>query len=393
MQVIDMMAASEFCIAYVLMDALCFVLTVIISSNVSRDSGSEMQVRFFFLLLTSNLVFVVFDAVWAVLVFSQVFELSGPLPSVVNGINLLAIAFAGYFWFSFSLAHFESPVMNSRSMRIAMAVPAALVAVFHAIGYFTGQNVIFQPDGSISYGLMHTINSLVPMFYLLAATTLAVHEFSIAETRAGRRTSLVFILFMLAPAFAGVFDMLVPNMPVAAAGIMISIVFVMMSLQESRISSDALTGLNNRRRAEAYLEDSLSHVSSSHPLYLFIIDMDHFKAINDTYGHLEGDHALQLMADTLRNVCSRVNAFAARWGGDEFIVISAQTTSFGPDDIVDLIKETLTVVANDSNVQYDLACSIGYAVCDSTPETRAHLVAVADQMLYRDKYYGHYSSR
>ncbi|HAM15554.1 MAG TPA: hypothetical protein DCP91_06810 [Eggerthellaceae bacterium] len=380
-----MVAASQFCVAYVVVDFLCLVLTVIISSNISRDSGSELQVRYFLLLLTANLVFVVFDAIWAILVFSQAFNPSDVLLCIVNGVNLTAIAFAAYFWLGFSLAYFRSKVTNSKLLRILTAIPAALVVVFHAIGYFTNQNVIFMPDGSIAYGAMHIVITFVPLLYLLAATTLAIRQYRIATTREERQMSLMFIVFMLAPASAAVFDLFVPDMPVAAAGIMISVVFVMMGLQESRISNDALTGLNNRRRAESYLESSMSRASASHPLCLFIIDMDHFKDINDTYGHLEGDHALRLMADALRSVCSQVNAFAGRWGGDEFVVISAEGASLDPETVARLIQETLTSIARESRIQYDLACSVGYAVCKSASETRAHLVAGADDMLYRNK--------
>lgn len=109
---------------------------------------------------------------------------------------------------------------------------------------------------------------------------------------------------MLAPLAAGITDIFVPDMPVAAAGAMVSIVFVIMHMQESRISNDALTDLNNRRRADAYLEDAIARSSEARPFFFFIVDMDRLKSINDTYGHLEGDHALQMMANALRKACS-----------------------------------------------------------------------------------------
>lgn len=383
-----MVSALSFCIAYVVVDALCLVLTVIMASNVSRDSGSETQVRMFFMLLTANLVFVVFDAVWAILVFSHAFEPSDVLLSVVNGINLTAIAFAAYFWFSFSLAHFMSQVTNSTTLRVLTAIPALLVPAVHAAGFFANQNVIFAPDGSISYGTMHAVNSMVPLLYLLAATFVALHKHRHATTRSVRRMSLVFILFMLAPAAAGVFDMFVPDMPVAAAGIMISIVFVTMAMQEERISSDALTGLNNRRRADTFLEDQILHASATRPLYLFLVDMDLFKSINDTYGHLEGDHALQIMANALRAVSARLNAFVARWGGDEFVLICAKEDPFDPESASRLVQDELVQATNHAGIPYSLACSVGYARCVSPEHSRARLVAEADRMLYRNKQAG-----
>lgn len=380
-----MVAAVQFCIAYVIVDALCLTLAVIIASNVSRDSGSETQVRYFFMLLTAFMVFALFDAVWAILVFSQLFEPSDVMLSVVNGINLTAVAFTAYFWLGFSLAYFESRVTNDRVLRIVTAIPAFLVIVFHIIGYYTGQNVIFQPDGEITYGVMHTVNVCVPMFYILAATSLAIHQYRIADTRTQRRTALVFIVFMVPPAGSAVFDMLVPDMPVAVAGTMLAIAFAMMSLQESRISSDALTGLNNRRRAEAFLEDGIRRATRDRPLYLFIADLNHFKDINDRYGHLEGDHALQLMATALRNVCSQVDAFAARWGGDEFVLIVVREMPHGPEAVTSLVRDELDRVVRDAHVQYELKCSVGYAKCDTPSADSERVIAEADQMLYEDK--------
>lgn len=380
-----MVPAINFCIAYVVVDALCLIITVIIASNVTRDSGSERQVRYFFMLLTANLVFDVFDAVWAILVFSQVFTPSVTVLSVVNGINITAVAFSAYFWLSFSLAHFQSQITDSNRLRFLTAIPALLVIVFHVIGYYTGQNVIFGQDGSISYGIMHSINTLVPMLYLVAATVAALHRYLHANSQSVRRMSLVFILFMLAPAASGVIDAIVPDMPVAAAGIMISIVFVMMAMQEARISSDALTGLNNRRRADSYLEESMSRASAEEPTYLFIIDMDHFKAINDTYGHLEGDHALQLMASALRTVSAQLGAFAARWGGDEFVLICAHGEGCEPEQVAALVQAALAKEERGSEGKYELACSVGYAKCDSDAMDRSRLVSEADAMLYRNK--------
>ena len=384
-----MVPAPNFCIAYVVVDVLCAILTVIVSSNVSRDSGSESQVRCFFLLLTAYLVFVVFDAVWAILVFSQVFSPSMLLLGIVNGINLTAVAFTAYFWLSFTALYLQSPMVDSMSKRIVIAIPALLVVVFHAIGHALGQNVIFLGNGHVAYGYMHSVNTVIPLLYLLVATKVALERRRVAIDRATRRLCLVFIMFMIAPAAAGVFDIFVPDMPVAAAGIMVSIIFVIMAMQESRISNDALTGLNNRRRANAFLERCITHSSTAHPLFLFIVDLDHFKAINDTYGHLEGDRALQLTAQALRMVCAKVNAFAARWGGDEFVLISTRPVEGGPDHVSKLIQGALLSMSKEAHTGYELACSVGYAKCESSDEACDQLVLVADRMLYANKQAAH----
>ena len=377
-----MVSALQYFVAYLIVDVLCAVLTVIIASTVSRDSGTETQVRYLFLVLTAFLVFVVFDAVWAFLNYSGLVVANDVLLSIVNGINLTAISFDAYFWLCFILSRFGSEVTDNRSLRALVAIPALLVPVIHIVGFFTGQNVIFLPDGSLSYGICHTAIVCIQLLYIVAATAVATHRYRRATTHSKRRESLVFVSFMVPFVVAGIIDTLIAGTPVASAGIIVSLVFVMMSIQESRISSDALTGLNNRRRANEYLENSISHVSSGHPLYLFIIDLDDFKAINDTFGHLEGDHAIKLAADALRIVCAQTNAFAARWGGDEFVIICTELSDNDPARVSEGIGNELAYVMRNAHVNYDLTCSIGYATCNSPEEDCSHLVSDADKMLY-----------
>ncbi len=64
-----------------------------------------------------------------------------------------------------------------------------------------------------------------------------------------------------------------------------------------------------------------SNVDQAEDVYLLMMDADGFKQINDRYGHVEGDHALQVVATALKDVCSASGGFIARYGGDEFVVL------------------------------------------------------------------------
>ena len=86
---------------------------------------------------------------------------------------------------------------------------------------------------------------------------------------------------------------------------------------------DTLTGVSNRIVALRYLESELPYYRR-HPnrsLHFLMMDMDHFKHINDEYGHLEGDAALVLLAGILKKVCANYNGVLARYGGDEFVLL------------------------------------------------------------------------
>lgn len=95
---------------------------------------------------------------------------------------------------------------------------------------------------------------------------------------------------------------------------------------EALVRTDALTGLFNRR---AFLEkfelEMLRHIRKHQPLSLLMLDVDHFKKINDGYGHPAGDAVLEALGQILDDSCRRRNDMAARFGGEEFVVLLPDT--------------------------------------------------------------------
>lgn len=91
---------------------------------------------------------------------------------------------------------------------------------------------------------------------------------------------------------------------------------------EQQALQDGLTGLPNRRAFDARLEQELRRAErSGQPLSVIMIDIDHFKAYNDYHGHFAGDECLRAVANTIRNCLRRASDFAARYGGEEIVVV------------------------------------------------------------------------
>ena len=149
--------------------------------------------------------------------------------------------------------------------------------------------------------------------------------------------------------------------------------------------TDALTGLNNRR----YFDDALAEYMKEfglidRPLGVMILDLDHFKVINDTYGHDNGDLVLRQVSLTLQQH-TRYHDVLARIGGEEFAVLFPNTDGFALQRLAERIRESIAgaPVTLDS-VPVAITASIGTAVWDGR-ETGAALLKRADRHLYQAK--------
>jgi diguanylate cyclase (GGDEF)-like protein len=116
-----------------------------------------------------------------------------------------------------------------------------------------------------------------------------------------------------------------------------------------------------------------------------MIDVDYFKNINDTYGHLEGDEALIRVANALKLGCTvcRRHPYIARYGGDEFIIV-AELTEDEIHELCSAIRSSLEELNAKSGVPYPLQLSIGYAEWKEGM-TSSDLLVAADYNLYKEK--------
>jgi len=157
---------------------------------------------------------------------------------------------------------------------------------------------------------------------------------------------------------------------------------------------DALTGLANRRAFAAYLRQWTAWSARyGHPLTVALLDIDHFKQVNDEYGHATGDAVLVAVAQAISGAV-RASDMAARYGGDEFAILAPEN---GPEEARHLVERVLEAVRNAGALAEDgtpvrVTASVGLAVAmdpaDSEPRRPDELLATADQGLYAAKQSG-----
>lgn len=153
-------------------------------------------------------------------------------------------------------------------------------------------------------------------------------------------------------------------------------------------STDALTGLKNRGYFDrAFSSAVVKAYRFGQPLSLLLLDVDHFKKFNDTYGHLVGDDCLQMVAGCIRQYVTRPQDLAARYGGEEFVVLLPDTPQEGAVLVAEKIRREIESTGfRISDEVLHLTVSIGVcSVCPDKADATKAIFRWADEALYEAK--------
>jgi len=153
---------------------------------------------------------------------------------------------------------------------------------------------------------------------------------------------------------------------------------------------DGLTEIANRRYFDEILEKKWQRVKRNKTsLALIMIDVDFFKAYNDTYGHVAGDECLKMIAGILKASTKRATDLVARYGGEEFIVVLPDTDVAGAAMVGETVRvnvEKLGITHRNSPISDRVTISVGIAVVGAAWDiVPMDIIAAADKALYQAK--------
>jgi diguanylate cyclase (GGDEF)-like protein len=150
---------------------------------------------------------------------------------------------------------------------------------------------------------------------------------------------------------------------------------------------DPLTGFYNHRYLhQRFAEEVVRTSRAREPLSVLMLDLDKFKLVNDSFGHLYGDRVLSWTAEIIRSTL-RGSDIPARYGGDEFAILLPGTSAASAARTADRIHAAFATAAHvgQAGEQIEVSLSIGVATYPADGRTATELIAVADAALYRDK--------
>jgi diguanylate cyclase (GGDEF)-like protein len=161
---------------------------------------------------------------------------------------------------------------------------------------------------------------------------------------------------------------------------------ILYNRMERLATTDGLTGLNNHRHFQELLSREIERSARyKRPLALLLMDIDHFKSFNDTYGHPVGDLVLKEIAKCIKKSI-RQNDLPARYGGEEFVVIIPETNEQGAGISAERIRSTIeqhTIVS--LNRELKVTVSIGCSAFPENAPSQQELIDTADKALYAAK--------
>ncbi|MCW9088731.1 MAG: diguanylate cyclase [Gammaproteobacteria bacterium] len=157
---------------------------------------------------------------------------------------------------------------------------------------------------------------------------------------------------------------------------------------EQLANFDGLTGLHNKHNFLEYLRGELERAARyRRDFSLLMVDIDHFKRVNDTYGHLTGDAVLRQVAKTITE-CARENDVVGRYGGEEIIVLLPETRADGALVFAERLRQQVMeqrTASEGGDEQVQVTVSVGVACCPTDAGDETALIAAADKALYQAK--------
>jgi diguanylate cyclase (GGDEF)-like protein len=305
----------------------------------------------------------------------------GPQPLLVALVLVVSFVLAVVSWTPPLFARLYLPVAQ-----VVVPIRGALIAVGIAHATSAGQLELLMLLPLMVVGPFFFMGLRFRVALVAVAVTLAT--FAIAAVALGLAPSMAARAFVFLLITAGACSLAARHVEKWSRTS-----FLKSHLIAELAQHDTLTGLKNRRVFDEHLDQLWERaVDDGRALAILMIDIDHFKAYNDRYGHQAGDHALRRVAQALQPLVTRPLDVLARYGGEEFAVIMYDVDGRQAE----AVAERMRVVAHELRIEHHesqaggaVTISVGVAAIEPTPERRSRgALQLADQALYEAKVRG-----
>lgn len=356
------------------------ILIIIYQNSLKHDEKESMQYKLYMMMMQLTILMLVID------IFSRFDGKPDTVYFVINNFGNFLIFILNPILPSLWLLYAHLQVFQEEGKTKRLIYPLLAINALNAI-----MVVLTQFFGWFYYIDSDNIYHRGPLFLLSALITVALVFSSfviiIANCRKIEKKYCYSLMLFAAPPFVCIIlQIIFYGISIVLNGVVLSLLIAIFNIQNHSIYTDYLTGVNNRKKLEIYLEEKISTSTEDKTFSAILIDLNNFKSINDTYGHNMGDYALQIFAKLLKN-CLRSNDFIARFGGDEFCAVLDICDRNDLEDITWRINTCIEEYNESGTQPYKLGLSMGYAVYDYNSGMGVkEFIKEIDTLMYKNKH-------
>ena len=375
------------CFNYVLANLACVVFlgTVLFT----LDRGVDKQISSVLLARITRMLVIYFiaDSIW-ILFQTGVWPSNKTVMYIATIIPYLCLLITSWMWLLYCEVVQGNGQILSHKKTFITILPLYIAVLLLIIGLFTDYLFDIGESGHLEYGPLYGVLLCAPFGYLLYSSIKAFRRAYTSNRYYDHGLYMAMGLFPIPPLICGVLQAIYLTVPIMCYGATAAVLFLFITSTENKISTDPLTRINNRQEMQRYLTVKMKSRPFGMELYLLILDVDHFKEINDKYGHIEGDKALVTVAEAMKHTfnSAKNRAFLSRFGGDEFIVIIEAENEQQVQEKVDELRSNIVESNEKTGAEFKLEACVGYARYDyDNPVTIPQLIERADEKLYEMK--------
>ena len=373
----------DYFIFYTEASIICIVILSMLLINDRSGTHQEKQLWFNRAVIAFILYFIS-DACWAAML-SGLFTKVRFYTVLVNLSNFVLMHLMAYGLFVFIAVSEKMPFRKSLFKVHLSIVPLCLSLISFMVAYFSNPYYWIDANNDLN-PLYFPFMFIVPGSYMLAAFVLSIRNAIDTPNKEDKMQFLLIGSLPLGVIAFGLLQVVLLNAPTLCFGSTIMWLWYYIKNMQAMVSIDELTNLNNRRQINRFMKQ-LHYTKDSHT-YIMMMDINRFKKINDTYGHAEGDRALVIVSDALRETCNKIGAsvFLGRYGGDEFtVVIQDPAEDETAEHICDLFRKAVSAKTDEYDLSYRLEISIGCDELKDADDSALDCLKRADKNLYIDK--------
>lgn len=365
----DLSMENVMALFYIWANIVSFIVVLILL--IKSMNNMQTRTRIFKLILISLMIYFIGDSIWA-LAYFEIVPHSSIMIRVSRMIYYSDSCYLALAWFSYVAVVVDSRIVKNRRRNLLfLPICLSAIATIFICAFLN------PAEKSIKGYLTVLALVLVPFVFIISSGVLALKKRLNTNDDSLKKVYNTMALWPSVIVLVSIFQVFFAELPIFCFGAIIVTVSLYIYNQESLIFTDALTGINNRNMLNKYSQDI-----ALKECFVLMIDVDKFKHINDEYGHLEGDRALKYIANVLKEVCGSENYFLARYGGDEFVLVSSDANEEKLSLVENRINEKMQSTKDD--LGYEITVSIGHFKKKSN-EDFSKAIAKSDYELYEKK--------